>query len=214
MKKLLCIVLTLFLAFRSKAQPERLHFELLSVGESGEKPPFQVSKCRFYVSGLQGWDPQSGWIPLSSVPVLVDLLDSSRNQISLKSVSRPLEKLRFRIGIDSAIQVLGVQGGDLDPMEGMYWSWLSGYIHFKWEARFSDGRWWEWHLGGYQKSARFYPEVELSLPKNKDTVCIQFLSGEWQNQFATEFPLRIMSPGDKAAHLEKYFQQAFKIVSK
>ena len=45
------------------------------------------------------------------------------------------------------------QGGVLDPIRGMYWTWQAGYIHWKIEGQFLSGAksQFEYHIGGYRK---------------------------------------------------------------
>jgi hypothetical protein len=44
--------------------------------------------------------------------------------------------LRFFMGVDSTINTIGALTGDLDPVNGMFWDWQSGYINFKHEGKF------------------------------------------------------------------------------
>ena len=46
---------------------------------------------------------------------------SLRRQLPLKKISQ-WDSIHFIVGVDSATQLKGAQGGDLDPMHGMYWS--------------------------------------------------------------------------------------------
>jgi hypothetical protein len=47
-------------------------------------------------------------------------------------------KVRFNLGIDSLYNHSGDQAGDLDPINGMIWSWNTGYIFFKHEGAYKD----------------------------------------------------------------------------
>jgi len=65
------------------------------------------------------------------------------------------DEISFDIGVDSAKSVSGAYGGDLDPMNGMYWTWNSGYINFKIEGTSpkcnTRKNAFKMHIGGYQK---------------------------------------------------------------
>ena len=55
-------------------------------------------------------------------------------------------------GVDSVTQVLSSYEGVLDPLEGMYWTWQTGYIHCKLEGNIicdSSRKSFEYHIGGY-----------------------------------------------------------------
>jgi len=79
------------------------------------------------------------------------------------------EKLIFNLGVDSLTNAEGVHGDDLDPSKGMYWSWQSGYIQFKFEGRW-NGKEYSLHLGGFERanfSSREHVQLispRLSLP--------------------------------------------------
>lgn len=45
--------------------------------------------------------------------------------------------LRFYLGVDTASNHSGAQEGDLDPVNGMIWTWNTGYIFFKHEGVFT-----------------------------------------------------------------------------
>jgi hypothetical protein len=67
-------------------------------------------------------------------------IDSSQNhRITLKIDSIPTDKyqkLSFGIGIDSVRNHSGAQIADLDPLQGMFWTWEQGYVFFKAEGYF------------------------------------------------------------------------------
>lgn len=47
-------------------------------------------------------------------------------------------KMRFLFGVDADNNTSGDQSGDLDPSQGMFWSWATGYIFLKHEGKFLD----------------------------------------------------------------------------
>ena len=63
-------------------------------------------------------------------------------------------RIEFIIGVDSARNVGGIQGGDLAVEQGMFWEWNTGYIFFKMEGSFAPPSGGEWenfgmHVGGF-----------------------------------------------------------------
>ena len=58
------------------------------------------------------------------------------------------------------VNVSGALGGDLDPSNGMYWAWQSGYINFKIEGKYKSlngkEKPFQYHLGGY-----LYPYLNI-----------------------------------------------------
>ncbi|MDA7501784.1 hypothetical protein N8482_00755 [Chitinophagales bacterium] len=118
------------------------------------------------------------------------------------------DSIRFRIGIDSVLNVAGVMGGDLDPTKGMYWTWQSGYINVKMEgtspacpARKNQ---FQYHLGGYAHPNENWQEIVLPIFA-KDSIELsidlaQFFHGlDFGNQN------HVMSPSTEAVELARKF---------
>ena len=56
------------------------------------------------------------------------------------------------LGVDSVLNYNGVHEGALDPINGMYWTWQTGYINCKLEGNIicdSSRKSFEYHIGGY-----------------------------------------------------------------
>ena len=103
----------------------------------------------------------------------VDLIDNenSESKVILDSINTNFfETLTFHFGLDSSINTSGILDGDLDPMNGMYWAWNSGYIHLKIVGKSSlvqsAKNEFEFHLGGYRKPNETYFDVTLTINGN------------------------------------------------
>ena len=72
--------------------------------------------------------------------------------------------LSFYIGVDSLYNVSGAQDGALDPLNGMFWTWNTGYINYKFEG-FTGRKKFEYHLGGFSGSEKTMQYVQIKLPK-------------------------------------------------
>jgi hypothetical protein len=101
---------------------------------------------------------------------LVDLIDNenAESKVILDFVNiNSFEDLTFQFGLDSIINTSGILDGDLDPMNGMYWAWNSGYIHLKMVGKSSQvntaKNQFEYHIGGYRNPNKTYFSVELPL---------------------------------------------------
>lgn len=111
------------------------------------------------------------------------------------------DSLSFDIGLDSSIQTAGAQGGDLDPMKGMYWTWQSGYINCKLEGyssrcRSSDHRF-EFHLGGYRNHETAMARTGFAV-NNKETVLMEIDLSKWLEGTDLAQGHHLMTPGSKA----------------
>ena len=76
------------------------------------------------------------------------------------------DELRFTLGVDSLTAAAGAFGGDLDPTNGMYWTWRSGYINFKLEGTSPEcparKKRFQFHIGGFQGPFASQREVRLA----------------------------------------------------
>lgn len=114
----------------------------------------EFDALRFYLSNFSlVKDGETIWLEPNSYHLL-DAAQPNTFQISFQLDKKlPFDALKFDLGIDSATNVSGAFGGDLDPTKGMYWAWQSGYINFKLEGKSPDcpsrNNAFQYHLGGY-----------------------------------------------------------------
>lgn len=61
--------------------------------------------------------------------------------------------ITYMIGVDSLRNVRGVQDGALDPANGLFWSWSTGYIFIRAEGNtpYADANFFIYHLGGFSQ---------------------------------------------------------------
>jgi len=68
---------------------------------------------------------------------LINAADTTTCNFSFDSVANgSYTAVRFYLGVDSARNHTGAQTGDLDPINGMIWTWNTGYMFFKHEGGF------------------------------------------------------------------------------
>lgn len=119
---------------------------------NGDK--FTVSRFKYYISniilkkadGTEYKQPESYYLIDESVP-------ASKN-VNIKDIpAGEYTSLTFTIGVDSARNVSGAQTGALDPANGMFWTWNSGYVFVKLEGTSpqSQNGGLVFHIGGFQK---------------------------------------------------------------
>ncbi|MFT6411039.1 MAG: hypothetical protein ACJA15_001866 [Flavobacteriales bacterium] len=192
-----CILFTFGTQVLSQNQPLKLEFQFTYGDEPivlSKKYPhlspsdsIQFNVIKIYVGNFVLSNEPAG----EGLPQFF-LLDLSKPESLAFSIeSKPfLGEIGFQIGIDSLTNVSGAMEGALDPLNGMYWTWQSGYINIKIEgvSSLSSGRndEFQYHLGGYQ------------FPKN----AVQRRSFETQNQshLIFELPLDELTPLFDFAH--------------
>ncbi len=186
-----------------------------NVCESGDSVQLDLLRCYVGTINLM-YKGKIVWV--DSLPY--HLLDASSNEGLLIKLRIPAHlaynAIRFSIGVDSITNTAGVQGGDLDPMKGMYWAWQSGYINVKMEGHCSASsdvkKEFQFHLGGFlppDASIQFL-EIPIKASASLDVMMQMdsfFKVIDWGRQS------RVMSPGIDAVQLSKRFAETVHSIS-
>ena len=175
----------------------------------------KIEKLRFYISNLS-FSTNGNLIETQGQQYfLMDLEKPESLQMNLEvETLEALTAIQFQIGVDSATQMKGAQGGDLDPMHGMYWSWRSGYINFKCEGTSlscpGKNNEFLFHIGGFQ--APYNTIQSVKLPIQSDRIILELdLSLLLSKQNITQNH-KVMSPNQKAMTLANQFPQLFSVL--
>lgn len=156
-------------------------------------------------NGIESWT--------DSTYYLLDAKDPESLVLNLPfSGMRNYDALTFDLGVDSATSVAGVFGGDLDPTNGMYWTWNSGYVNFKLEGTHPQSAQVKkaitYHLGGYRAPHKTVRRITLPVkPEQEKIITIdlkRFLDSlDVANQY------KVMSSGAEAARLSDLAARCF-----
>lgn len=127
--------------------------------------------------------------------------------------SLQFDSLQFNFGVDSLTVVSGAMGGDLDPTRGMFWTWQSGYIHFKIEGYSSRctaplGNF-QFHLGGYLPPHQTVQTVKVPLGNRSLNPALRLDLTPFFENINWEKKQGIMSPCADAVFLSKLLGQSF-----
>jgi len=176
-----------------------------------------IHNIKCYISAIQ-LEMENGYIYTEANSFhLLDLENPASFQILLSNV--PLQKIKFIhfcIGIDSVTSVSGALEGDLDPSNGMYWAWQSGYINFKIEGQSPSCKTrknkFHFHVGGYIKP--FYAIREVKLATTEAPNYQINIKMDWAKLFAhvqlAKFS-SIMIPNKDAMQLADWIVEIFSI---
>lgn len=130
-----------------------------------------IQTLKYYISSIQLLkNKKVVWKETKSFH-LIDEEDSISKKIKIakKPIDIDFDEIVFNIGIDSVTNYRGVQGGDLDPTNGMYWTWQNGYINFKIEGKSSfcktRNNAFQFHIGGYENGLATLQKVSLKINK-------------------------------------------------
>ena len=154
------------------------------------------------------------------------LVDAEYKESCCFKVSVPegsYEYVEFTVGVDSVTNTNGANGGDLDPVKGMYWAWNSGYIMAKMEGRSTVCKTrhhaFQLHIGGYMPPYNAARIVNIRLPKDavvkkgtRTTIHIKADAAVW---FKDKLDLgktnEIMIPGKDACMIADKYAQMFSV---
>jgi hypothetical protein len=155
-------------------------------------------ELKFYLSDFQF--EQESRKHLLVGPKLIDLEDTNSYHLFPDFPVDKYQSLRFHFGLDSSYHVSEIVDGPLNPMNGMYWAWNSGYIQFKFTGTSSLipllDKTFEFHLGGYRAPFETVESIQLPILGNKLILDIKPFFEQ-----TVDLPLiqRVMIPG-KMAH--------------
>ena len=84
---------------------------------------------------------------------MIDEADATSKDIQLNIPPGNYSGISFLMGVDSLHNVSGAQSGALDPANGMFWTWNTGYIMAKMEGTSPvsslPNQKIEYHIGGF-----------------------------------------------------------------
>jgi hypothetical protein len=187
---------------------------------------FSVTRFRFYIHDVSLVSSTSNAV--TSSHYLLDLVPATTNSVSISFPAGQYSAIRFTIGVDSVRNFSGAQTGVLDPANGMFWTWNSGYIMAKLEGNSSfaatpDNQF-EYHIGGFSGAESVIRSIELPFPSGpgefvengSNTINIKADLEKW---FQGDFELRIAdnpvisTPGEIAVKLADNYQHMFSVIS-
>ena len=149
--------------------------------------PFVVSKFRYYVSNLAITDKAGKQISLPEHYYLVNEDDETSKQIALPAM-RGVSTISFVVGVDSTRNVSGVQTGSLDPANGMFWTWNSGYIFAKLEGQsdssHAPAHSFSWDVGGFRQKQNALRTITLKID-DSNTV-------SWRHYYHCSKPVKMV----------------------
>ena len=184
--------------------------------------PFTVRSFKYYISNIQLQYSDGNLYAAQTPPHLVNEADSSSKFLSFRAPSGDIKSVYFLLGIDSAINVSGVQTGDLDPAKGMFWIWNTGYIMAKLEgtstASKAPGKQFSYDVGGFKPGENAARNISLSLPPNTSHQSSAFIiSTDINKWFANKNSIKIgeqpmcHSPGMLAVQIADNYAGMFSI---
>lgn len=168
---------------------------------------------RFYISHLEYWNNGNKVGEWNKKYHLVDA-ENPQSLIIPNEKNIAFDQIRFELGIDSLTNVSGAMGGDLDPTQGMYWAWQTGYINCKIEGTAPNcparKNHFQFHLGGYLPPNYAMQKVEVNFPESRKSGKIGWQLDQLFEQIDLHSQYEIMRPCEAAVELSHTIAQQFK----
>jgi hypothetical protein len=229
---LLICVCSILMAFHFKSQRITIQFQhmignqLLVLGDSSENifgEKMVIKKFRYYISNLVLIDANGNRQPWENSYFLIDENDSNSKKIILppaKWEKWPIKALEFSLGIDSIHNCSGIQTGVLDPMNGMFWTWNTGYIFAKLEGNAplanTAAHAITYHIGGFRNGQNAIRTIVIPIKIiDQKPVQIKVDINAWfngkQGLKIAKIPI-CHSPGKLATQFADNYAQMFSII--
>jgi hypothetical protein len=191
---------------------------------------YSITAFKFYIHGIELINSQTNNIfeVGKDNHWLVNTSDSSASRVQLSIPSSTYNRISFIMGVDSIRNVSGAQTGALDPAQGMFWTWSTGYIMAKLEGNSpvaaTPNNVIEYHIGGFKSGESVLRRITLDFPAPQrvdlkpgslSTITISANINSWFNQAN---PIRIsekpvsMAPGNLATQIADNYSKMFTVV--
>lgn len=202
--------LVMQLNFRFKNQPFELNKSYIT-----PKDTLAISVVKFYLSGIEFHYTEGTILKEKNSYHLIDASDLESLQLKFPLPKQSITKIRFNIGIDSTQSKSGALAGDLDPTNGMYWAWHSGYINMKMEGNSNHcptrKNQFHFHLGGYLQPFYALRTVEIPIKNDNHTIQLVIDLAPFFETLDLKEVNTIMSPSKTAMDLVDKTVQLFRI---
>jgi hypothetical protein len=135
------------------------------VNEMGD--PFTPTLFKYYFTNIRLIRTDNSEYKIPGSYFLVNHSDPASRVLEMDSLMAGSYKaIKFMIGVDSLHNVSGAQSGALDPVNGMFWDWNSGYIFLKLEGTSpaipTSAQTFTYHIGGFAAPNSNIREVTLT----------------------------------------------------
>lgn len=129
------------------------------------KQKYSITKFKYYIGNIKLLKADGKEFNVPGYFLIDEERDESKKILLASIPDGTYTEIRFIVGVDSLHNCNGAQSGALDPANGMYWAWNTGYIFLKLEGKSSSstspGGIFEYHIGGYKQASNCIRTVDL-----------------------------------------------------
>lgn len=136
--------------------------------QNGHGEKLVVRRFKYYISNLVLIDQEGNRQAYPDTYYLVNEAEPSSKRIVLPNANKNYSAIEFLLGVDSARNCSGIQTGVLDPMQGMFWTWNTGYVFAKLEGASPSSSLpahaFTYHIGGFRTGENVLKTIRLAIP--------------------------------------------------
>lgn len=177
-----------------------------------------INRFKYYVSHIQLTNAAGKTIVPENQYYLIDIADEKSTSVQIMVPEGPYTGIQFLLGVDSIRNVSGVQTGALDPLNGMFWTWNSGYIMAKLEGTASNsmiaGKQFTYHIGGFRQHQQTARNIRLQTTAFSSVVTIIADAEKWFEGISITKEPVCHSPGTLAVRIADNYSKMFSITAK
>lgn len=156
---------------------EEFHLDSTYANAAGEN--YDAYMLKYYLSHMMLVNENGERVELYAHELIDESVPSSMELGDVVIPDGHYTALEFNLGVDSLHNHSGDQGGDLDPMYGMIWTWNTGYIFFKHEGYFTSSTSGTeqpliYHYGTDRALTPISLPIELHVDRNASVINLQF----------------------------------------
>jgi hypothetical protein len=170
----------------------------------------RITKFKCYISQIELFRNQKQIYSYPQQAILIDATNPDSYCITLPEDVQ-YDEFRCVVGLDSHINSMGALDGALDPVHGMYWTWQTGYIHFKLEGFASyctsQQHQFQFHIGGSRQP--FATHIAVAVTDIQGKSHIPFHLDDCLSKGVVTKQHTIMSPGKAAVDFASHFAHMF-----
>jgi len=215
----------LTIEFDHLAGNQKFYLDSTYTTENGDA--FTATLFKYYVSNIRLVKGDNTEIAVDDTYFLINQDDETSFEVELENLpAGDFKGIKFLVGVDSSRNVSGAQEGALDPVNGMFWDWNTGYIFLKLEGSSpvipTGSQTFTWHIGGFASPNNNGKEIYLefdgdNLPLANNTHpelhlvlnVLEIFKTSTTIDLAT-FPTMIMSANANAAILANNYSDMFR----
>ncbi len=188
---------------------------------------FTITTFKYYISNVSMIRMDNSEMAVPAAYYLVDEANAASKTIQLPAPAGEYRGIIFYLGVDSVHNVSGAQTGALDPVNGMFWSWNSGYIMAKLEGispvSTAPNNQLTFHIGGFKVPWSAVQQVKLMSPisvtvgqGHKPQITVAADAYTWFSQpnlirFQTISTIHV--PGEDAWKISMNYRNMFRITN-